>query len=109
MSVIVIERKVDGKRRVVLPPTVAVKEGDTVVMIASKDAAVVASDRAVAQKVSSAIKELEKERKFKVIDEWAKLVEEAGLSGLRAKDIDRLVNEGVSEEVFGRVRNKRSH
>ena len=78
--------------------------GDQFVMIASKDATVVASDGRTAEKLSDALRELDKEVKYRAIEEWAKLVEEAGLAGLRAKDIDRLVNEGVHREVFGRER-----
>ena len=81
-----------------------VKEGSQVVVIASKDAAVVASDRQVAERLSSALRELEKEGKYKAIEGWAKLMEEAGLTGLRAKDIDRAVNEGIARKVFGRGR-----
>ena len=93
-------RKVDDKRRVTLPPTLDVKQGSRVVMIASKEAAVVASSREVAEKLGNAMRELEKQRKLKVIEEWARLIEEAGFTGLHAKDIDRLVDEGVHEEVF---------
>lgn len=104
MSVTVIERKVDEKRRVTLPPLMNVKEGSQVVMIASKDAAVVASDRKVAERLSNALRDLEKERKHKVVEEWAKLVEEAGLAGLRARDIDKLVDEGILDRGSGRGR-----
>ena len=106
MSVNVVERKVDKKRRVTLPQNMEVKEGSRVIMMASKDAAVVAADSAFAEKLSEALREAEREKKYEAIDEWARLIEEAGLSGLRAKDIDRLVGQGVSDEVIGSGKKK---
>ena len=106
MSVSVMERKVDEKRRVTLPQTMEVEAGAQVIMIASRKAAVVASDRETAEKLGAAIRQAELGAKFKVIDEWTRLVEQAGLLGLKAKDIDRLVGEGVHDEVFGHGREK---
>ena len=104
VSVTVTERKVDEKRRVTLPQVMEVKEGSSVVMIASRDATVVASNRAVAERLSNALRGLEKEEKLKAIEEWAEQVKEAGLTGLRAKDNDRLVGETMAKKVFGRDR-----
>ena len=104
---VVIVRVVDGKRRVTLPASMDVIEGSQVVVIASKEAAVVAADRATAQKLSEAIREIERGNKHRVIAEWAGLVEQAGLSGLMAGDIDSLVDGSVNEGVFGRGKESR--
>jgi bifunctional DNA-binding transcriptional regulator/antitoxin component of YhaV-PrlF toxin-antitoxin module len=104
VSVTVSERKVDDKRRVTLPPTLDVKEGQSVVMIASRETAVVASDRRVAEKLTRVLRELETEKKVRAVEEWARLIEEAGLSGLKARDIDRVVTEGIPEEGKGVAR-----
>ena len=99
MSVTVSERKMDEKRRVTLPTKVEVKPGGNVVMIASKDAAVIASDRLVAERLAKVLRELETERKIRAIEEWAKMIEEAGLTGLRSKDIDKIVGRSIARKV----------
>lgn len=99
MSVTVSERKVDDKRRVTLPATVEAGAGASVVIIASKDAAVIASDRRVAERLTRVLRELEADRKTRALEDWAKLIEEAGLAGLRSKDIDKIVGKGIAKKV----------
>ncbi len=109
MSVTVTERKVDDKRRVTLPPAVGLREGDTVVMIASKDAAIVASDRGVAEKLRDILRELETKRKVDALVEWEKLLGEAGLSDLDSRKIDAIVGKSIARPRDSGVGKERSN
>lgn len=101
LSVTVSERKVDEKRRVTLPPNVDIHEGATVVMIASKDAAVIASNKGVAERLTEVLQELELDRKIRALDEWEKLIQEAGLSGLTSKDIESIIGKTMPRKRGG--------
>jgi len=91
VSVTVLERKVDGKRRVTLPSILGLKEGSKVVMVASPDSAIIAPDRRIAENLAKALHKLEMSRKLVALKEWEKMIAEAGLSGLTSESVDRAV------------------
>lgn len=95
MSVTVTERKVDEKRRVTLPPNVSLKEGTSIVMIASQDAAIITSNKRIAKKLAKILRELETSRKTVTLTEWEKMIDEAGLTDLTSESIDRAVAESI--------------
>ncbi|MBI2937173.1 MAG: hypothetical protein HYY22_03110 [Thaumarchaeota archaeon] len=96
MSVTVTERKIDEKRRVTLPLNVSLKEGASVVMIASQDAAIITSNKHIVKKLAKILRELETSRKTVTLTEWEKMINEAGLGGLTSESIDRAVAESIS-------------
>jgi len=69
-----------------------------VVVITSKGAAVIASDRAVAEKLTKVLRQIETDRKNKTIYEWAQLVEEAGLSGLTSANIESMIGKAIPKK-----------
>lgn len=98
MSIIVSERRLDDKRRVTMPPSFVpeLKEGAQVVVISHhNDAVIVASDKRVAEEISSLLRQSEVKHKLKALDEWEELVEKAGLSKLTAKQIDKAVERSI--------------
>ncbi len=95
MSVVVTERKLDEKRRVTIPPSVSLKEGGKVVMVAFGDTAIIAANKKRAKQLASGLREAETKRKLKALEEWQDLVEKAGLSKLTAKEIDDAVESGL--------------
>lgn len=96
LSVTVTERRLDEKRRVTIPASASsLKQGSKVAMISYDDAVIIASDKALAEELSSFLHESETRRKLKALNEWEDLVEKAGLSNLTAEKIDRAVERGI--------------
>ncbi len=96
MSVTVTERKLDEKRRVTIPSNVSFKEGSKVVMIAFDDAAIIASDEVTAKRLARVLREAQTACKLRALDEWVDLVEKAGLSKIKAGEIDAAVERGLT-------------
>ena len=94
-SIEVAERKLDAKRRVTLPNTAAFKKGSKVLIIASPDSAIITSDRQTAENLGKVLHELEGRRKELALDEWERLVVQAGLSGLSSEGIDGAVGRRI--------------
>lgn len=98
MPVTVSERRIDDKRRVTMPANFVpkLKEGARVVVISfDNDAVIVASDRRVADELSSLLGQSEIKRKLRALDEWENFVENAELSKLTTKKIDRAVERSI--------------
>jgi hypothetical protein len=67
-------------------------------VINSKRAVVIASDRVVAEKLTWILREIETNRKSMAIDEWAKLIDEVGLSRMGWKEKEARVGETISRK-----------
>lgn len=92
----VTERRLDEKRRVTIPTSASsLKQGSKVAMISYNDAVIIASDKAVAEELSSFLHGSETRRKLKALNEWEDLVGKAGLSNLTTEKIDRAVERGI--------------
>jgi hypothetical protein len=87
----VTERKMDAKRRVTIPTTVAFKAGSKVLVIASTDSAIIAADTGVAENLAKLLHDLETRKRRMALNEWESLVAKAGISHLSSKQIDRAV------------------
>lgn len=90
-----IKRSVDNKGRVVLPIE-GLKE---VYMATMGDIIIVSPNPEAIREVGEILDYIGSLKKKKAIDEWFKLVEEAGLDKISPKLIDSLVSRGVLREL----------
>jgi len=81
-----------------LPADFKAREDGRVVLISiDKYAMIVASDRRVAEEISSLLHQTTVNRKLRALDEWEKLVRASGLAGPTSKKIDRAVERGEAK------------
>ncbi len=92
MSVTVLNRKLDKKRRLTIPLNAGnLKEGSKVVMVTSDDAVIITHDAGAAKEISGLLLRAETKHKLAALEEWQSLIEKAGLSNMSAAQIDRAV------------------
>ncbi|MDG6925939.1 MAG: hypothetical protein JRN09_05250 [Nitrososphaerota archaeon] len=99
MAVRVTERRLDSKRRVTIPDTVALKAGSKVVVVASPDSAIIAPNTEIAESISKLLQEVESKKKQRALDEWDALLTKAHLSDVSSTEIDQAVTREIKRRI----------
>jgi len=97
-SVEVTERKVDAKRRVTIPGAMGLKPGSKVVIVASTDTAIIATDFDIAENLAKLLREVSTRKKQRTLSEWEALIISAGLSGISSDKIDKAVARKIGRQ-----------
>ena len=92
---IIKKRKVDNKGRVSLPfmknkEIFFVKKGQTIIL---------SEDSSELEQITKEIDDKVMLKKFQALKEWFELVEEAELSDISSKDIDKKIGESLSKKL----------
>lgn len=81
MSVTILQRKLDKKRRLTIPANAGnLKEGSRIVIVASDDAVIITHDAAATREITGLLLKTETKHKLRELEEWQNLIDSAGLS-----------------------------
>ena len=95
----IVERVVDRKRRITLPLDANLEEGSKVAVVSSHNTVLITKDAKLAKKLETLIPQIKNQKKMDALDEWDRLLREAGLLGLSSNEIERKVGRAIVVET----------
>ncbi len=95
----IIERVIDRKRRITLPSDANLEEGSKVAVVSSRNTVLITKDVKLAKKLETLIPQIKIQRKMEALQQWDRLLREAGLLGLSSNDIERKVGRAIVAET----------